>query len=339
MQRSFLSALFVLGSSIFSVASDSHLRSCHVQVVMSSGGIPAKLKLQVFSGSSRIREVRVPETGSVNISNLEPGDYRIQSGGVDANFLTAGPLHVPDSGPCELGFTIVGRTDAHKNLTEDDIEVEDLRISPAVRSLFQSAFAQFERGELQKAKELFTEVARLAPKLSRAYNILGVISNQQGDRVGGRQYFEKALDLNPRSRPALMNLAKLSITERRFNDALAVLERYRIGTPDIADVHAMEAEAFLKLGRYNDAIREAKAAHVMPHPNWASIHVIAASSYEALHQPDYAVSEYQKFIQECNQQPMREQAARRISELTSVASQQPTSQQPIQIPMNSLVMR
>ena len=339
MHRSVVLALFILGSSIASHASDSELRNCHVQVVMSNGAIPAKLKLQVFSGSKRIHEVRVPETGSVSIPDLVPGEYRIQSGGVNANFLTAGPLHVPATGPCELGFTIVGRTDAHKNLSEDDVEVEDLRISPAVRSLFQSAFSQFEHGELQKARESFTEVTRLAPKLSRAYNILGVISNQQGDKVGSRQYFEKALELNPHSRPALMNLAKLSITERQFSDALAVLERYRLGTPDIADVHAMEAEAFLKLGQYNDAIREAKAAHLLPHPNWASVHVIAAASYEALHQPDYAVTEYQKFIQECNQQPMREQAARRISELTSVASQQPASQQPIQIPMNSLVTR
>lgn len=339
MRRGMVPALFVLGSSIVSVASDSQPRNCHVQVVMSSGAIPAKLKLQIFNGANRIRELRVRETGSVTLKDLAPGDYRIQSGGVDANFLTAGPLHVPASGPCELGFTIVGRTDAHKNLTEDDVEVEDLRISPAVRSLFQSAFSQFEHGDLQKAKESFTEVTRLAPKLSRAYNILGVISNQQGDRVSSREYFEKALELNPRSRPALMNLAKLSIVERRFDDTLGILERYRIGTPDIADVHAMEAEALLKLGRYNDAIREAKAAHVLPHPNWASVHVIAAASYEALHQPDSAVSEYRQFMQECNQQPMREQAAQRISELTSVALQQPSSQPSSQIPMNSLVPR
>src|SRR5690242_6770284 len=107
MRRSLVSALFVLGSSLICLASDTPVRSCNIQVVMSSGAIPAKLRLQVFDGSNRIREVRVPETGSVAVSDLAPGDYRIQSGGVDANFLTAGPLHVPASGPCEFGFTIV----------------------------------------------------------------------------------------------------------------------------------------------------------------------------------------------------------------------------------------
>jgi len=341
MQRSLVSALFLLGSSIISLASDSEPRNCHVQVAMSSGAIPAKLKLQIFSGSNRIREVRVPETGSVTVPDLVPGDYRIQSGGVDANFLTAGPLHVPAFGPCEFGFTIVGRTDSHKNLEGDDVEVEDLRISSQARAQFQRAFTQFEHGELQKARDSFIEVTKLAPKLSRTYNILGVISNQLGDKQSEREYFEKALELNPRSKPALINLAKLSILERKFSDALAMLERYRIGSPDVADTHAMEAEALLKLGRYNDAIREARAAHVLPHTNWASIHVVAAASYEALHQPDSAVSEYRQFIQECNQQPMRERAARRISELTSVALQQPSSQpsSSSQIPMNSLVER
>lgn len=335
MQRGAVSALVLVGSSIFSFGSDLQPRSCHVQVLMSSGAIPSNLKLQVFSGNSRIRDVRVPETGSITITNLAPGDYRIQSGGVAANFLTAGPLHVPDSGPCELGFTIVGRTDAHNSLAEDDVDVEDLRVSSQARSQFQTAFAQFERGELQKSRDSFIEVTKLAPKLSRAYNILGVISNQLGDTRSGRQYFEKALELNPHSKPALMNLAKLSLTERRFDEALTNLERYRIGSPDIADVHAMEAEAYLKLGRYNEAIRETKAAHALPHANWATVHVIAATSFEALHQTDYAVSEYRRFIEECNQQTLRERAAQRISELTSVASQQPRAP----VPMNSLVSR
>ena len=335
MQRSLVSALLLLGSSIFSLASDSDVRSCHVQVVMSSGAVPAKLKLQIFDGNRRIREVRVPETGSTTITDLAPGDYRMQTGGVDTNFLTAGPLHVLSSGPCELGFTIVGRADSHNTLADDDVEVEDLRISSRVRSLFQSAFAEFERGELQKARDSFIEVTKLAPRLSRAYNILGVICNQLEDHRSGRQYLEKALELNPHSKPALMNLAKLSIMERRFDEALMILERYRIGTPDIADLHAMEAEAFLKLGKYNEAIREANASHALSHTNWATVHVIAAESFAALHQPDYAVSEYRQFIAECNQQPMREQAARRISELTSVALQQPSTP----VPMNSLLSR
>ena len=335
MQRSLVSALLLFCSSICSLASDSKLQSCHVQVVMSSGAVPAKLKLQIFDESRRIREVRVPETGSITIPDLLPGEYRLQTGGVDTNFLTAGPLHVPDSGPCELGFTIVGRADSHSALLEDDVEVEDLRISSRVRSLFQSAFAEFERGELQKARNSFIEVTKVAPKLSRAYNILGVICNQLGDPQSGRQYLEKALELNPRSKPALMNLAKLSIVERRFDEALTILERYRIGTPDMVDIHAMEAESFLKLGRYHEAIREARASHALPHANWATVHVIAAASFEALHQPHNAVSEYQQFITECSQQSLREQAARTISELTSVAVQQPSTP----APMNSLLER
>lgn len=335
MLRSLVSALLLVGSSISSLAADLQPQSCRVQVLMSSGRLPAKLKLQIFDGNRRIREIRVPAGGSITIPDLAPGDYRMQTGGVDSNFLTAGPLHVPESGPCELGFTIVGRADSHNAFLEDDVEVEDLRLSPQARSLFQSAFTEFERGELQKARDSFVEVTRLAPKLSRAYNILGVICNQLGDQQSGRQYFEKALELNPRSKPALMNLAKLSIVERRFGEALTILERYRIGTPDIADIHAMEAEAFLKLGKYHEAIREAKASHSLPHANWATVHVIAAASFEALHQPDSAVAEYRQFIAESNQEPLRERAAQRINELNPLVVQQPTTA----VPSNSLLER
>jgi len=337
MYRCLVVVLFVLSLSISSFSygsSQSPLRTCHFQVAMSNGEtVPSNLRLQVFDGTNRVAQVGIPLTGAAS-QDLPVGDYRVQAGGIGANFLTSGPLHVPQSGECQFGITVDGRTDAANNIVEEDVDVEDLRISTKTRSLFQRAFTQLERGDLREAKASFLEVIRLAPRLSRAYNVLGVISDQQGDTRSGRQYFEKALELNPRSKAALMNLAKLSMIERKFEPALALLERYRIGTRDIADVHAMEAEAYLKLGKYNEAIREASAAHLLAHPNWASVHVIAAAAFEAIHQPDFAVREYQRYIEERPAEPMRERAAQRIRELTTVAAQQTTPPA-----MNSLMSR
>ena len=335
MRTTLAGAIFFVTLCPFSFCSELGLRECHIQVIMSAGTpIPQNLELQVFAGNKRVSRLNIPDTGSVLLPQLAPGEYRVQTGGAESNFFTSGPLHVPANGACEMGINIAGRADAKNQIVDDDVDVEDLRVSQKAREIFQKGFASLQRGEIEEARKEFLEVTKLAPKLPRVYNVLGVISEQRGDPVSARRYFETALELNPRSKAALMNLAKLSMLEERYDSALALLERYRLGTRDNADVHGIAANAYFKLGKYSEAIREAQAAHALVHTNWESVHVIAANSYEALHQPEMAAKEYQLYMDESSNPAMRAAGAQKIRELGAVAQQ---SLPPV--PMNSLVRR
>jgi tetratricopeptide (TPR) repeat protein len=327
-----LFTLFLMASiSCFGAESDAPL--CHVQVNMSAGSLPQNLKMQVFAADKRLAELTVPYTGSLVLPPLAPGEYRLQTG-EGTNFITSGPLHVPKSGECEVSINILGHTDARSKLIEDDLDVEDLRVPRKARDRFEKGFGALQRGDLQEARKEFLEVVRLDPKLSRAYNVLGVISDQQQDRVAARGYFEKALELNPRSKSALMNLAKLCMLEKQYDAALALFERFRMGARDSADIHAMEADAYVKLGRYPEAIREAHAAHNLSHANWEMVHLIAATAYEALHQTQMAAAEYRLYLEESSNPEMRAVASRRLRELGGVAeASSPTA------PMNSFLPR
>jgi tetratricopeptide (TPR) repeat protein len=326
--------LVLLSTSAFAFGFDSELRTCHVHVIMSNGtALPANLKLQIFAAGKRISEVEVPESGEVALP-LKAGEYRMQTGGAGTNFLTSGLLHVPMNGDCEAGINIVGRASADNRIAEDDVDIEDLRLSQKARDTFEHAFADFQHGELKKAAEGFLEVTKLAPRLSRTYNVLGVIADQQGDRASARDYFNRALELNPRSRAAMMNLIKLCMSEKQYEAALTLLERYRVGTRDDADVHALAANADLKLQKYDDAIREAHAAHSLSHLNWESVHVIAASAYEALHQPERAAEEFRIYLQETSNPAFRQMAQQKIRELENVAQQNSAA-----APINSFVQR
>jgi tetratricopeptide (TPR) repeat protein len=291
------------------------------------------MKLQVFAGDKNVSEMKVPFDGNVSLPPLAPGKYRVQTG-EGANFLTSGPLNVPESGVCELHVNIVGHADTKNQLVEDDLDVEDLRIPRKARERFEKGFAAFQHGDLAEARKDFLEVTRLDPKLSRAYNVLGVIFDQQKDHAAARKYFEKALELNPRSKAALMNMAKLCMLEKQYDAALNFLERFRAGSRDHADVYGMEADAYLTLGRYQDAIRAAQAAHRLNHRNWDTVHLIAASAYEALHQPEMAASEYGLYLDESSNPEMRAVAFQKVRELSGVAQQNQTA-----VPMNSLLPR
>jgi len=300
---------------------------------MSAGTpIPEKLELKVFSGDQRIAELVVPFSGRISLPPLVPGDYRIQTGSTDARFFTSGPLRVPRSGACQMGINLVGRANQKNQIVDDDLDVEDLRVSPKARAEFEKGFAALERGQFKEARKEFLEVTALAPRLSRAYNVLGVISDQTGDSASARKYFEKAIELNPRSKAALLNLIKLSMLDKQYDRALAFLERYRAGTRDSAEVHGIAANAHLNLGRYREAIEEAHAAHNLPHANWEGVHAIAATAYEAIHQPEMAAAEYRQYMDETSNPSIRTEAARRIRELAARAQHGAPS-----VPMNSLL--
>jgi len=321
----------VLFVSAFSFGSQSEARVCRVQVNISTGSLPANMKLQLFAGDRRLSEMKVPFDGTLFLPPLVPGDYRVQTG-EGTNFVTSGPLHVPESGACELRVSILGHANAKNQLVEDDLDVEDLRVPRKAREQFEKGFVALQHGDLEKAKTDFLEVARLDPKLSRAYNALGVISDQQKNRPAARQYFEKAIELNPRSKAALMNLAKLCMLEKQYDAAIGFLERFRAGSRDHADVYGMEADAYSKLGRYQDAIRAAQAAHRLNHQNWDTVHLIAASAYEALHQPQMAAAEYHLYLDESSNPEMRAVAFQKLRDLNRVAQQSQTA-----VPMNSLM--
>jgi len=331
--RCILYSAFVLFVSAALFGSTMEPRVCHVQIKLSAGSVPPRLKLQVFAGDRRLSEMKVPIDGSLFLPPLAPGEYRVQTG-EGTNFVTSGPLHVPEAGACELRVSILGHTDAKNQLVEDDLDVEDLRVPRKARDRFEKGFAAVQRGELEEAKKDFLEVTRLDPKLSRAYNVLGLISDQQKNRPEAWQYFEKALELNPRSKMALMNLAKLCMMESKYDAALVFLERFRVGFSEHADVYGMEADAFLKLGKSSEAVRAAQSAHRLGDQNWEIVHLIAAAAYESLHQPEMAAAEYRRYLDEGSNPEMRAVASQKIRELGRVAQQSQTT-----VPMNSLMPR
>jgi tetratricopeptide (TPR) repeat protein len=309
---------FLVGLSSFAFPVDGLSQSCSVHVAMADGSaIPKNMHLWIFRGDKRLVDAKIPETGTLTVDSLQPGNYRAQIGGGEQKFLTSGPLDVAETGVCTFGIDLDAHTNADKKIAEEDVDVEDLRVSGRARSLFSAAFADFQAGKLEKSKQEFLQVTQMAPRLSRAYNVLGVISTQQNQKEAARQFFERALELNPRGSSALMNLAKLSIQDKEYAAVVALLERHSGTTREVADAHALKAEAYLGLGKFEQAIAESRAAHALPHSNWAYVHLISAGALERLGQQNSALQEYRTFLQESHNDLSRTVAIQRIHDLTT----------------------
>ena len=65
----------------------------------------------------------------------------------------------------------------------------------------------------------FQEAIRINPEDERAYNNLGMIFGQQGNLKAAKNYFEKVLELNPRS-DAFNNLGVVYLNTEHYEKAV-----------------------------------------------------------------------------------------------------------------------
>ncbi|HVN34176.1 MAG TPA: XrtA/PEP-CTERM system TPR-repeat protein PrsT [Casimicrobiaceae bacterium] len=92
-----------------------------------------------------------------------------------------------------------------------------LRAGVALATLY------LKRGQPKKAVEMIDPVARRNPRNVGVLNLQGVVHVAVGDNAGGRAAYQAALALNPRYRPAQLNLARLDLAEGKTDAARARL--------------------------------------------------------------------------------------------------------------------
>lgn len=90
-----------------------------------------------------------------------------------------------------------------------------------------------------------------------AYN-LGVVYESQGEYEKAAQAYYKALTKNPDLSPALKNLSRLYLRQRRVADARKIVDRYINTRPRNLGHRAVLLEVMLAQGRYEDVVRQAK---------------------------------------------------------------------------------
>jgi putative PEP-CTERM system TPR-repeat lipoprotein len=83
-----------------------------------------------------------------------------------------------------------------------------------------------------RAKEILERLTQSQPQNPTAANMLATAYLQAGDRRRARQWYGKALTINPDFRPAIINLAQLDALEKRYDSARAALDRLLAKEPE-----------------------------------------------------------------------------------------------------------
>ena len=191
-----------------------------------------------------------------------------------------------------------GQYSVAKEGTSGVISAASINIPSKAEKEFQAGSKALKKKDYDAAKKHFSSATGIYGKYSLAYNGMGVAQMALGDARAARASFEKSVQIDDHFAEGYRNLARLALAGHNFEEMDALLTKSLLSEPLNAWALTYAAYAELQLHNFDAAIAHARAAHGVPHPGLASVHIVAAKALEATNQPDDALKEYHLYLDE-----------------------------------------
>jgi Flp pilus assembly protein TadD len=196
------------------------------------------------------------------------------------------------------------------------VGVGELNIPADARQAFAEGDSALARLDFREARKRFEKAVRVYPQYAAAYNNLGAALMQLGEREQGRKAFEKAISLDVHLPGAYLNLAKVVVSEEKYGDAEALLNKSLAAEPNSPEALSLLALSQLMTGKLEAAVASARRVHALaPHERFAVVHFIAARALERRQQVGEAIAEYKTFLQESPDSPNAARAREALNSL------------------------
>ena len=193
-----------------------------------------------------------------------------------------------------------------------------LKIPGKAKDEYHKAEKALKKNDAEEARLRLNQAIVLYPQYDLAYFELGKLELAAGHRDAAKTDFSQAAKLNDAFSEAQRELAKILLAEKDYADAEpALLATLRT---DPADLWTLSFTALteLELGKFSEAVSCVSHVHSVKHEGYASVHLIAARSLEALHRPEEAVAEYRQYLSEDPQGSNAARAREGLARLTGV---------------------
>jgi len=128
------------------------------------------------------------------------------------------------------------------------------------RPLIAQALGLHQRGQLDQAAELYTQVLKLEPRNFPALQFLGVLRGQQGRLAEARQLLQTALEIQPRDFGVLLNFGQVLMGAQQTRDALGFFDKALAVRPNAFEVLYNRGVALADLQRHAEAAASFEAA-------------------------------------------------------------------------------
>ncbi|MEK6287579.1 MAG: tetratricopeptide repeat protein [Acidobacteriota bacterium] len=185
---------------------------------------------------------------------------------------------------------------------------------PENEARFGKAQEAIKKKEYKDAVALLRQILTADPKDFVAWTELGTVQFKQGDVAEAEKSYLSALQEKPSFILALLNLGKLRIAEKKFDDAIEVLTRAVAAQTQSSDANYFLGEAYLQNKKGSKAVTFFEAALRLDPVGKAEAHLRLGALYKGAGMKDKAVAEYEKFLAKKPDYPDKKQLEQYISE-------------------------
>jgi len=246
-----------------------------------------------------------PERWQETLARVEEVDISgaerlMQQAIAEARAEIAGLLEAPDPDRPSLAAAY-GRLGALYLLVEVEAQADACFRSAAAlepqafRWPYYAGYLAMMAGNADQSLAYLESARKLDPDYPTLYLRLGKVQLDRSDLAAARAALEKIADTPGLAAPANYYLGQVANLERRFEDAVAHLERALEADPQAAEVHYPLAQAYRSLGK-NDLAREHLGRFVAKTPDakdplLEQLHGASKRSLPAFHKGIHAIRE------------------------------------------------
>jgi tetratricopeptide (TPR) repeat protein len=191
----------------------------------------------------------------------------------------------------------------------------DLKVPGKAQKEFKRGTDALVKRNWREARKRLEKAVKLYPNYVAAYNNLGVVFMNSGETEKGQAAFEKTIAINSNYAPGYVNLARIAASGGQYPQAEEYLKKSTRLDPGNVEALFMLTQVELMNRHYDDAIRDARAVHSLPHHNYPEVHEICALALQAKQRTAEAADEYRTFLEEHPEGTEAEQARQLLQSL------------------------
>lgn len=162
-------------------------------------------------------------------------------------------------------------------------------------TLFLDALAAHKRGDIARAKDLYTKAIERNPNNAELYNNVGLLYRSTGELERAEDAYQRAITINPKFAVAWSNLGVLLEQRGKRREATAALQQALTLDPSNTGSKVNLANQFYAIGVYAEARRLLDEV-LKAKPSLAEAHYSLGRTLESLGEHAGAILEYELFL-------------------------------------------
>jgi Tfp pilus assembly protein PilF len=195
------------------------------------------------------------------------------------------------------------------------VSSKQLSIPEKALKKLEEARERMTRRQTARAVESLKQAVEVAPQFSAAWNMLGVISYQSHDFPNAEEYFQRAVDTDPESFEAIVNLGGAQLSTGKWAEALANNQKAHTARPQDPLANAQLGLCYFQMGDNDHAEPYLVEAKRIDPAHFTRPQLYLAQIYLARGEFNLATSELQDFIKRYPDAPEAQGLREKLGEL------------------------